>query len=299
MATTNKAKGSVIHPLPLSNAQALLDNATMSAATRRNYKSAVKRINAYALKRKRAVDPDTIIAFIKYRVKKGVSASAINLDMAAINHVANMLEVTSPINKAAKDAIHAANKKANAEARGIGRASDVDMKTAEAACVNALKEKSLVGTRDAAMILSIVDALLHPKDITNLNVGDYKDGVIVIRGDKKDDDVEITIQPRTAKAINNWMELIDAVENEPLFKRVTADNEVKPGRLYKARVVTAIKHRLLDAGAPERASAFSLRRLGCIEYIKGGGTINELAERGRLRCENTLMRYAVEAAADK
>ena len=186
--------------------------------------------------------------------------------------------------------------------RGRGQVAGVIWEEADRVVEEAMRENTLRGLRDAALIAVASDALLRVGEVVAINAEDIErdpDGsaVLLIRRSKSDQEgtgATCYLGPRTVAVLDAWMESagigkgLDG-EAEGIFRSVRKGGAIG-GRLSDRSARAIITRRCGDS-VTGRVSGHSLRVGSAISLARAGATLVELQQAGRWKSPDMPARY--------
>ena len=174
--------------------------------------------------------------------------------------------------------------------RGRGQVAGIRWEQADAAAAAAVASDgsgSAAGTRDAALLAVMSDAMLRVSEASALEWQDIVreadgSGRLTIRRsktEKEKDDATLYLGPATMRRLDAWQEAA-GVGIGPLFQRL--DKAGNPRGSLSVRSIRAIvARRVADAGIEGRVSGHSLRVGSAQSLVRAGASMAELKQAGR------------------
>ena len=283
-------------PLLTASSQALeLVQASISANTRRAYKSALARFDQAI-----GDNPvtDTVVAnylAALYDAKK--SPATCSQVVAALKFRAKLQDIPPPVGSRTNRVL--AGIRRQGRERGRGQVNGVNFSQAEAAAAIAAGEGSVQGLRDSAVISVMSDGLLRVSELVALQVHDLAfepdGGRVTIRHSKTDQEgvgVVLYLGPPTMGRVKAWLEAAGIIRG-PLFRRLYRGGKVGGEKeLSTESVRQIIKRRCSAAGVGGSISGHSLRVGGAESLAAGGASIAEMQTAGRWRSPTMPGHYA-------
>ena len=295
-----ESQGTGITAVDRAQVVAALECAT-APNTRRAYRSAWERWQAWALKRNAPVmpaDPSVVAAYLTDRARQGCAPATVRVDRAAISAAHRSTGAADPTAFAVVHEVMRSIAKAGRD-RGRGQVQGLDWDAADR--IAALAEnggRTLTGLRDGALIRVGSDALLRVSELSELDVADLHldddgSGTVTVRHSKTDQDGQGHVRYLGAPTIAAVQAYLSAarVADGPLFRRLDRGGTVG-GRLGAGSVRRIIAYHAQRAGIDGRVSGHSLRVGAAQSLAAEGAGLVELQEAGDWKSPNMPSHYA-------
>ncbi len=293
------------HPEPacVNPTTAGLVQASISAGTRRAYRGALGRLDAWL--GGRALDDHALSEWIAGIHDRGLSPSSASLAVAACRFRAKMAGLENPAGPVTQRTL--AGIRRSSAGRGRGQAAGVTWEEADLAVDRAMGEGTMRGLRDAALIAVGSDALLRVGEMVAIDVRDIErapDGsaVLHIRRSKTDQEgmgATCYLGRRTVAVLDRWMAMAGVGQDgsnpdDPVFRSVRKGGGVG-GRLSCRSARSIVIRRCGggngDNGGAGRISGHSLRVGSAISLARAGASLVELQQAGRWKSPEMPARY--------
>jgi site-specific recombinase XerD len=124
----------------------------------------------------------------------------------------------------------------------------------------------LIGARDAALLLALLDSGARVTEFLSVDLGDVDAGKILLRHTKGKRPREVYLSPRTRKALRVYLRMRH--DNHPALW-ITKDND----RLTYDGLRGILTRRARSAGLKETPSPHDFRRAMAINYLRNGGDV--------------------------
>lgn len=292
MHITTTAATSAVTAAVSQQARRLI-HSSVSANTRRSYKTALRMLDNWAGDKPLT---DALLAdYIGGKFADGKSPATLRLAVAAVNFRARMTGSDSPVGILTTAALAGAVRAG--AGRGRGQAQPIRWAQADAVSAVAAADGSLRGVRDSAVCAIMSDGLLRISETAALRVDDFTtesdgSGRLRIRVSKTDSSgkgVVLFIRARTVNAVQSWLRAAGIVDGR-LFRSVNRHGGV--GNSISTRSLTRIiKRRAINAGAGN-ASGHSFRVGSAQSLVSAGAPLPALMQAGRWQSASTAARYA-------
>ncbi len=288
------------HPAPAINDPALasLIGASVSPNTRRVYRGTWARLDTWLAGR--VLDDSTLAAWITHLHGQGLSTATAALAVASTRFRARWSGRENPVGPMTEHTL--AGIRRSSIGRGRGQVSGVTWERADAVVVAAMREGTLRGLRDAALIAVASDALLRVGEVVAVNWADLDrdpDGsaVLHVRRAKSDQEgvgATCYLGARTVAVLDAWLRRTgiggDGRNPEvPVFRSVRKGGGVG-GRLSD-RSARAIITARCESLIPGRVSGHSLRVGSAMSLARAGASLVELQQAGRWKSPEMPARY--------
>ena len=284
-------------------ATANLIQASIAASTRRAYRGALERLDAWL--DGRVPDDHALSEWITVLHGRGLSVSSASLAVGAARFRARMAGLEDPAGPLTLRTL--AGIRRSSAGRGRGQVAGIPWEEADRVVDNAMEEGTIRGMRDAALIAIGSDALLRVGEMVAIDVRDIErdaDGsaVLHIRRSKTDQEgmgATCYLGRRTVEVLDAWMDSAgigrDGSSSEaPVFRSVRKGGGVG-GRL-SCRSARSIVVRRCGRGN-ERISGHSLRVGSAISLARAGASLVELQQAGRWKSPEMPARYTCGESA--
>lgn len=236
----------------------------------------------------RAERDAAIADYIAKRFDDGVSPAYLRQSVSAIRWAARARDEPDPVGNLAKAALRGASREGRS--RGVGPVQGLDYRTVQRAAALAVREDTIRGFRDAAILRCGFDGLLRVSEIARLRVSDFtrwQDGTgrLQVRYSKTDQEAvgaAVFIGQPTVDAVDSWLRASGVTEG-PLFVRChkLGHAVLGAGHLHPQTIRHVIQRRAEAAGMVGRVSGHSLR-VGCAQNLaRRGVTLPDLMTAGR------------------
>ena len=283
--------------VPATAAARRLIRSSKSANTLRVYKTALRQVDAWAGKRKLT---DALFAdYLGLRFTGGASVSTLRLDAAAVafRHGDGG---DNPVGRASRAVIHGAAREGSS--RGRGQVDGLSWATVDAAAAFAVKDGSLAGIRDAAILLVQSDAMLRVSEVAALDTTDLENagdgGTVTVRFSKTDTrgkGAVCYLRRRTLDAVRVWKEA-SGITSGALFRSISRHGHIGK-RISDRSVRRIVIKRAADAGAQGRISGHSARVGGAENLCAAGASLPQMMQAGRWRGAQMPAHYSRKVAA--
>ncbi len=265
--------------------------------TSRAYRGALERLDAWL--DGRVLDDEALAEWIAGLHDRGLSATTAAMAVAAARFRARMAgqdgkwDPAGPVTRRTLAGIRRSSKD-----RGRGQVAGVPWEEADRVVEEAVREKTLRGMRDAALIAVGSDALLRVSEMVAINAGDIErdtDGsaVLHVRRSKTDQEgmgATCYLGRRTVEVLDSWMASagIGQDGDEAVF-RSTRKGGAVGSRLSdrSARSIVAAR----CGRSNERVSGHSLRVGSALSLARAGASLVELQQAGRWKSPEMPARY--------
>ncbi|MDE0097172.1 MAG: tyrosine-type recombinase/integrase [Gammaproteobacteria bacterium] len=303
--------GTSFHPAPAITDPAITDliGASISSNTRRAYRGALQRLDGWLAGRD--LDDGSLASWISHLHGRGLSSSTASLAVAAARFRAKMAgqdggrDPTGPLTARTLAGI-----RRSSHGRGRGQVAGVTWEMADAVVEEAMRENTLRGLRDAALIAVASDALLRVSELVAVNLQDIDrdpdgSGILHIRKSKTDQEgsgATCYLGPNTMAVLDAWLEFSGVGTGKGsdgevggIFRSVRKGGAIG-GRLSDRSARTVITGRC-GLSVPGRVSGHSLRVGSAISLARAGATLVELQQAGRWKSPEMPARYTRGEAA--
>ena len=280
-----------------------LVQASISAGTRRAYRGALERLDAWL--GDRVLDDHALAEWIAVLHGRGLSPASASLAVAACRFRAKMSGMENPAGPMTARTL--AGIRRSSIGRGRGQVAGIPWEEADRVVDRAMGEGTVRGLRDAALVAVGSDALLRVGEMVAINVRDIgrdPDGsaVLHVRRSKTDQEgigATCYLGRRTVEVLDRWMAMAgigqDGSNHEaPVFRSVRKGGGVG-GRL-SCRSARSIVIRRCGRGngghgGAGRISGHSLRVGSAISLARAGASLVELQQAGRWKSPEMPARY--------
>ncbi len=276
-----------------------LIGASISPNTCRAYQRALERLNEWLAGR--PLDDSALASWIAHLHRQGFSASAASQAVAAVRFRARMAgddRGKGPAGPLTQRIL--AGIRRSSHGRGRGQVAGVTWEDADMAVDRAMREGTLRGLRDAALISVASDALLRVSEMVAINAEDIErdpDGsaVLHIRHSKTDQEgvgASCYLGSRTMGVLDTWLESAGINGDDsgsPVFRSIRKSGNVA-GRLSDRSARGIITDRCGSSATP-RVSGHSLRVGSAISLARAGASLVELQQAGRWKSPEMPARY--------
>ena len=268
----------------------------LSANTRRAYRSALARLDAYL--EGRPLDDAHLAAYLRRLREAGKSPTSANTALAAVGFVARLSGAPNPAGPETRLAM--ARLRREGKGRGRGQVAGVTWAQADAASTLASTDRrTLAGLRDAAIVALASDAMLRVSEIAAIELADLAwredgAGLLRIRSSKTDQEGRGAVAflgAPTMRRVRAWLDAAGHTTGA-LFRRVRRNNVVGGEKISARAVRTIIAKRAADAGVEGRVSGHSLRVGAAQSLAAAGASVVEMQVAGRWESVTMPGRYA-------
>ena len=287
------------HPAPgtVNPATAGLVRESIAASTRRAYRGALERLDAWL--GGRVLDDHALAEWITGLHERGLSAASASLVVAAARFRARMAGMENPAGPMTARTL--AGIRRSSHDRGRGQVAGLTWEEADRVMDGAMREKTLRGLRDAALIAVGSDALLRVSELVAINADDIErdlDGsaVLYIRYSKTDQEgagATCYLGSRTVAVLDAWMTAagIGQYGGQAVFRSVRKGGTV--GSRLSVRSARSIVVDRCGKGNKDgkRVSGHSLRVGSAISLARAGASLVELQQAGRWKSPEMPARY--------
>ena len=276
------------HPEPavIGPITATLIQASIAASTRRAYRGALERLDAWL--DGRVPDDHALSEWITVLHDRGLSVSSASLAVAACRFRAKMSGMENPAGPMTERTL--AGIRRSSHDRGRGQVAGVTWEEADLVMDRAMGEGTMRGLRDAALIAVGSDALLRVGEMVAIDARDIErapDGSAVLHVHRSKTDQEgmgatCYLGRRTVEVLDAWMAAGNGQNgngpDDPVFRSVRKGGGVG-GRLSARSARSIVVHRC--GRGNERISGHSLRVGSAISLARAGASLVELQQAGR------------------
>ena len=268
----------------------------LSANTRRAYRSALARLDAYL--EGRPLDDAHLAAYVRHLREAGMSPTTANTALAAVGFVARLSGTPSPAGPETRLAM--ARLRREGKDRGRGQVAGVTWAQADAASALAsADDRTLAGLRDAAILALASDAMLRVSEIAAIDLADLGElddgaGLVRIRSSKTDQEGRGAVAylgAPTMRRVHAWLAAAGHTSGA-LFRRVRRNDRVGGQNISARAVRTIITRRAAAAGVEGRVSGHSLRVGAAQSLAAAGASVVEMQVAGRWESVTMPGRYA-------
>ena len=293
------------HPEPavIGPITATLIQASIAASTRRAYRGALERLDAWL--DGRVLDDHALSEWIAVLHDRGLSVSSASLAVGAARFRARMAGLEDPAGPLTLRTL--AGIRRSSIGRGRGQVGGVTWEEADLVVDRAMGEGTVRGLRDAALIAVGSDALLRVSEMVAINTDDivrYPDGsaILHVRRSKADQEGEgatCYLGRRTVEVLDAWMAAAGIGQDgngpdDPVFRSVRKGGGAG-GRLSCRSARSIVIRRCgggnSDNGGAGRISGHSLRVGSAISLARAGASLVELQQAGRWKSPEMPARY--------
>ena len=295
----------LFHPEPacVNPTTAGLVQASISAGTRRAYRGALERLDAWL--GGRVLDDHALSEWVAGLHERGLSPSSASLAVAAARFRARMAGLDNPAGPVTQRTL--AGIRRSSIGRERGQVAGIPWEEADRAVDRAMGEGTLRGLRDAALIAVGSDALLRVGEMVAIDVRDIErdpDGsaVLHVRHSKTDQEgigATCYLGRRTVEVLDRWMAMAGIGQDgngpdDPVFRSVRKGGGLG-GRLSCRSARSIVTRRCGggngDHGGAGRISGHSLRVGSAISLARAGASLVELQQAGRWKSPEMPARY--------
>lgn len=282
--------------VPLSaidGAGRILNGNSLSESTRENYRRALRRLRDWMLEDNLSDLDDQLLAqYLAQLFLDGASPSAASLTVAAVTFLTRHRGQAVPPGPCTKFVLAGYRRRAAHRGRGpVKPAAWADV----AAAAKKAGDGSALGARDAALILTLYDAMLTASQARALRVCDVEFSL--------DDIARLRVPPRrgqapslrrlgppTVQRLQEWLAWPHWGSEAPLFPRLNKAH-IPVGHLSRMSISQIVKSRFEEIGC-KGFSAQSLRAGGAASLAMEGASIEEIQAAGGWRSPTMPARYA-------
>ena len=268
----------------LSSGASALAAASLSAATRRSYEGALRRLQSWL--GERPFDDASLEAYIGHLHAKGLSPPTAACTLAALRAAARAsgIELHLPGSTAAL-----AGYRRTASGRGRGQADGIQWHQADAMADAAAADGTLTGLRDAAIVAVMSDSLIRVSELVALETADLvpaNDGsaTITVRRSKTDQDGEGTdlyLGLPTVARLTKWVRAAD-IASGPLFRRIRRGGHPGTEPLHPSSIAPILAKRASAVGIKGKIRGHSLRVGSAQSLVRAGASLPEIQQDGPL-----------------
>lgn len=273
-------------------------------ATIRAYKSNFERFIGFCDQEKTTALPanhENVSSYIKNLSNGKLKSASIRIAIASISAMHRLNEYHDPTNHTnVKIELRRMHRKLG---RGSKQASGINLET-----LNYMLEytdRSLIGLRDRALLLTAYDGLCRRSELVELGVEDISRGIdnlikIKLRRSKTDQDGIgrwIKLKTKTQLAIIDWLDTSD-IKTGKLFRGINKGNHLSDGldasqinRIYK-KLASRCE---MPCEMIKNISGHSLRVGAAQDLLLSGASLPLIMSRGRWSRADTVMRYIENA----
>lgn len=273
-------------------------------ATIRAYKSNFERFIEFCDQEKTTALPanhENVSSYIKNLSNGKLKSASIRIAIASISAMHRLNEYHDPTNHTnVKIELRRMHRKLG---RGSKQASGINLET-----LNYMLEytdRSLIGLRDRALLLTAYDGLCRRSELVELGVEDISRGIdnlikIKLRRSKTDQDGIgrwIKLKTKTQLAIIDWLNTSD-IKTGKLFRGINKGNHLSDGldasqinRIYK-KLASRCE---MPCEMIKNISGHSLRVGAAQDLLLSGASLPLIMSRGRWSKADTVMRYIENA----
>ena len=273
-------------------------------ATIRAYKSNFERFIEFCDQEKTTALPanhENVSSYIKNLSNGKLKSASIRIAIASISAMHRLNEYHDPTNHAnVKIELRRMHRKLG---RGSKQALGINLET-----LNYMLEytdRSLIGLRDRALLLTAYDGLCRRSELIELGVEDISRGIdnlikIKLRRSKTDQDGIgrwINLKTKTQLAIIDWLNTSD-IKTGKLFRGINKGNHLSDGldasqinRIYK-KLASRCE---MPCEMIKNISGHSLRVGAAQDLLLSGASLPLIMSRGRWSKADTVMRYIENA----
>lgn len=281
------------HTCVISAATGLIRK-SIAPNTLRAYRSALEKLDVWL--DGRVLDDETLAEWIAGLHDKGLSAATAAMATTATRFRARMVGMEDPTGPVTRKTL--AGIRRSSRNRGRGQVAGVLWEQADAVVDEALRENTLRGMRDAALIAVGSDALLRVSEMVAIDVRDIErdpDGsaVLHIRRSKTDQEglgAMCYLGRRTVAVLDAWMASagIGRDGSEAVFRSVRKGGTVSD-RLSdrSARAIVVLR----CGRDNNRISGHSLRVGSALSLARAGASLVELQQAGRWKSPEMPAHY--------
>ncbi len=230
---------------PTSDTARRLVEASLSPNTRRAYRGALARLEAWLAGRP-LTDP-TLADYLATLHGTGRAPATATQVLAAVRFRDRIQGQPKPDGPAVAAVLRGV--KREGRNRGRGQVTGVRWENSDVAARTAADHRGarLADRRDAAMVVVASDALLRVSEVAALEVGDVdlEGGTLTVRRSKTDQEgagAVLFLGPPTVRRVRRWTEGASLTAG-PLFRRVSKAGRVGPRGLHPNSVREVIRHR--------------------------------------------------------
>ena len=178
--------------------------------------------------------------------------------------------------------------------RGKGQMDGLTWEQVDAIVSLCLKDRTICGLRDAALIRLMSDCLLRVSEAVAVNCGDFRQRTLRIRKSKTDQEakgVSLYVCEDTRDIIYRYREAGN-IDRGALFRRIRKGDAVTSGRLTTKSARAIIKARAKKAGYEGMISSHSLRIGSAVSLAREGASLVAMQNAGRWKSPNMPAHYA-------
>ena len=274
-----------------------LASASLSTNTRRAYRGALARLDAWLDNAGDGLTDATLAAYLAKLHDAGRSPTVLGQVIAVVRFTAQLTGTPDPAGPATARVIAGARREGRT--RGRGQAAGVQWAQADAAAAQAAHaDGSLSGLRDAAILAVMSDAMLRRSECAALDVDDVQtesdgSGRLTIRHSKTDPNGEGAIQfigVPTVTRVRTWLHAA-GITHGALFRRIRRGGHCTPERLAAQSIAAIVARRAADTSIEGRVSGHSLRVGAAQSLAAAGASLVEMQTAGRWTSPTMPGRY--------
>ena len=272
----------------------------IAASTRKVYLSVLAGLDRWL--RGRPINDETLSGYLSYIFDKGKSPGTAQGVLNAVRWRCLSQDTPDPRGKRCRIAL--ANFQRQGIGRGRGQVDGLTFEDVERLVSLAAGEKTIYGSRDAAIISVMSDAMLRIAEASAIDVEhvDFGASTLHIPRSKTDQTGKGATQylgPETLEHVRVWIEKAKATAG-PLFRPIHKTYKyAKKDRLHTDTIRRSIKARCAAAGINGRISGHSLR-VGSAQSLAGrGASIVQMQQVGRWSSPEMPFRYARKFTAQQ
>ena len=274
-----------------------LGRESVTANTRRSYKSAIDALRAWLAETEQSLTDASLADYIATLDARGLAPASGRMVLAAVRFASRKAGVECPVAERCREVMSGFAR--SAAGRGRGQAAALAWRTADTAAAVASSDGPR-GMRDAAIIAVMSDALLRSSELTELQVADFAvdtDGAGRLTIRKSKTDVEgkgavMFLGAPTVERVQAWL-AVAGIANGRLFRQVRKGGHVGDDGLSTNAIARIVKSRVGSTGLDaNRMSGHSARIGGAVELAAAGESLAAMQVAGRWSSPDMPGRYA-------
>ena len=273
--------------------------ASLSKNTRRAYRGALQRLQAYLDKHDASLTDGWLAGYLVALFHRGHSPASASMVVSAVRFQARITGSPSPVGPATDRVLAGFRREGHQRGRGQVAGISWEMADTIAELIASAEPGSLSALRDAALVSVMSDAMLRVSEVAALRCADIEEardgaGLVSIRQSKTDQEGEgavLFLGPGTMERIRTW-KTAAGFNTGPLFRPVRVGGAVRKAPISDRSVRQVIKDRAKQVGIEGvRVSGHSLRIGSAQSLARRGASLVELQQAGRWTSPHMPGRY--------
>ena len=259
--------------------------AGLNENTLTSYRSALKRFDQW--RGDRPASDGLVAEYLRHLFEQGKAKSSAGAIVAALNKLATLNDVPSPIGNVTREALKSYRRQARARGRGSMtglRFEHVDLATSR-------KQPGLLGLRNACLLRVLSDGMLRVSELCALELRDVAtatdgSGTLKIRHSKTDQDgsgATVYLGTPTVQLLHRWIKALRdrGITDGKLFRSVKKGERIIGASLSTKAVRAIVKQQATEIGQTGNFGSHSCR-IGSAESLADkGATLTQLMQVGR------------------